>query len=535
MNQHRILLVLVLLCVSLASCEEVIEFSSLPFLYNDTRKRTAYLNTDYLGAGYHILKGNPWTLDSVTGRDPGWITNRILSLGYSAGQKTTDDLYYIPDGSSVQRIGNCQYSASSVQTYGMHSYTSNLAAYASVSGGSPSGSFSLSAGYQQTYSSTSVSQQVLMQTVANCQVYTASLYPFTSYAYTPVSPFLSDLNALPATYDPANPSPFTNFFNSWGTHVSQQIYMGGRASSTYTMTYNQYNDLQSSAIDINAAASASWGVYSGDATASSSSSTTATNYFKSKVSSTTISYLGPPPPVNPSNLNNWLNSVVGSPFVLSYVLVPISNLVQSTASASKVSAIQAALNDLCSKTSGCQNIANVPSDPTHNPTLKSCRWCAGCGQSWPVESGSRLQQGDWSSWDGYDSSCGGTYQDQGFGAIKFCCGASPVDGTGMCRLCSSCGGAWTLDQGSRINAGDWGPYQTWGAGCAGGYDGNWNPPHLCCAAEAECKMCDGCGAGLVEVGRVRHNGDWGEWNIYGSGCSGGQSGSWNENVFCCKP
>jgi hypothetical protein len=359
------------------------------------------------------------------------------------------------------------------------------------------------------------------------------LYPFSTYSYTLTPAFINATTSLPATYNSANPQQFLDYFNTWGTHVSQQIYMGGRASSTYTFNSASYNELQSSQIDFSAAASASWGYYSGDASASATYSQASTTYFNSKASSILRTFQGPPPPIQPSNINTWLNNVINTPFVLSYSLTPISSLVQ-TISASRATAISNALQDYCSKTSGCVPINSVPPDPTHTPTVAGCRLCSSCGGNYPLAVGQRLNQGDWGVWRAYESGCTGAYRDT-WDQVQMCCGSSPVDNTGMCRMCQSCGGSWTQDLGARLTAGDWGGFNTFATGCTEPYTSTFSEFHFCCKSQQQCKLCKSCGGGLVEVGREVHSGDWGPWNTYDYGCAGGLSGTWEEAVLCCLP
>lgn len=302
MKQQLVLLLLLCVLVVIGVCDEKVEYyTDLPPLFEDSnnRDRATSLNTDYLGAGYNVLKGNPWQLDPNVGRDPGWITNRIISYSYTEGLTSSDGRYNIPNGASIQSVSSCQYGASSTQIFGAHSYYNYLSTYASVSGSSVGGSFSLSLGYQQTAAGTSTNLNVLVTSAASCVSYVAALYPFSTYSYTLTPAFINATTSLPATYNSANPQQFLDYFNTWGTHVSQQIYMGGRASSTYTFNSASYNELQSSQIDFSAAASASWGYYSGDASASATYSQASTTYFNSKASSILRTFQGPPPPIQP--------------------------------------------------------------------------------------------------------------------------------------------------------------------------------------------------------------------------------------------
>jgi hypothetical protein len=60
--------------------------------------------------------------------------------------------------------------------------------------------------------------------------------------------------------------------------------------------------------------------------------------------------------------------------------------------------------------------------------------------------------------------------------------ATANNGGNMCRLCRSCGGEWGIESGSRLTAGDWGPWLTYGDSCSGEYKnyGTSAPVKLCC-------------------------------------------------------
>jgi len=537
--------ILFLLCIVLTCTygeDMITSYATLPRLFDDSEVRTNtktninYLNTDYLGAGYNILKGNPVTLSPATGRDPGWITNRILSFSYLNGSQTSDGLYYVPDGASIQSIRACTYAATGVETFGVHSYTQNLDTYASVGGKSFAGSFSMSVGYASTKSTTTMNHDVIVQSTAICQAYVASIYPFKYYSYPLTSAFLKALELLPTVYARDNFSVFEEFFSNWGTHVSQQTVMGGRASSFYQFSNSAYDDLQSSAVDINAAASASWGGFSGDTSTRDSYSKESTEYFNKKTASVSRTYLGPTPPMNPSNLNLWMANVVSSPFALSYTLVPIDTLIASTNFSNKADVIKTALEEICALTEGCEDVGTVGPDPVHVPTVSTCRMCKSCGSNFPIESGAQRHLGDWGPWDAYDDFCSGTYQ-QHREEVKLCCGALKTDpNNGMCRFCASCGDKWPTDLGSGIHQDDWGQYRMWSNQCSGGYDDNPNEPHLCCETQTQCKLCDSrCGNGFTEVGRTLHIDDWGPWRVYPAECAAGnQITTKNEAAVCCK-
>jgi hypothetical protein len=166
-----------------------------------------------------------------------------------------------------------------------------------------------------------------------------------------MNPFYIALTALPTTYNPSNPSPFTTFFENWGTHISTQVsilflscslfsevytinlfifdlpkVMGARVQITSTFDETSYSQLISSNLDVSAAASYSWGLYSGIilfegekgekwevrdervslfllyflGSISDSTSTAQSNseYFDEQTSSVTRDYLGQAPPLN---------------------------------------------------------------------------------------------------------------------------------------------------------------------------------------------------------------------------------------------
>jgi hypothetical protein len=151
-----------------------------------------------------------------------------------------------------------------------------------------------------------------------------------------------------------------------------------------------------------------------------------------------------------------------------------------------------------------------------------------------VVSGQRLNVYDWGAWRAYEAGCTGAYRDT-WDQVQLCCGASPADGTGQCRMCQTCGGQWGQDMGWRRLEDDWGMFNTFAGGCTEPYTGTNNVFHFCCKTQQQCKLCKSCGGGLVEVGRQVHWGDWGPWTAFGYGCAGGMDRNTDENVLCCLP
>ena len=227
-------------------------------------------NPTLLGACHDVTKLDPFTLSSGFGFSAVAVIN-----------PSTNNLFeyvaYSPNSYS-------DYSNSTKRIYTSSSYSEAFSDKFKASGSYGTASFKAKAKYNEENSETTTHDQSMTYTEYLVTLYNLQFDAF-SDSIELITEFSDAVKDLPSTYDANNPDDFLNFINTYGTHFSSMVTMGGRSYQTLTIVNDSYSSMTSQSIDISVSAQ---GTYEG-ATGSMSNDATSseTSTFKSEVSSST--------------------------------------------------------------------------------------------------------------------------------------------------------------------------------------------------------------------------------------------------------
>lgn len=322
-------------------------------------------NIGYVGGSYDIFKANPHAIGQL---DPGFLSGQnIFEFTYNDGLTTTDGVYAIPDGTSVNSVESCSFSFSSSVSRNTQSYSNSLKVHVDASFKYYGASFSASSDYQSVHQGTSSGEYVYVSSQAECQTYGASIddAPFSSV-------FISDVANLP-TPSPG-PSPYLDFIRTWGTHVASSIMMGGRYGLRSQFTSSKYNSMTSTKFNVKAA-----GGYSGVCSVSASLATDVQKEqaatFDSNRKEYQIYQLGGKPPVDENGTAfEWAQTVKNAPMPLSYKLTELFKYLNSRYFPNDV-------NITMKQTNLQQAVAQYCRETTPNPALCDQQYGPGTNKS----------------------------------------------------------------------------------------------------------------------------------------------------------
>ena len=182
----------------------------------------------YVGRSYDLLTGNPLS-DQV---DPGF-QHSIFEFSYNDKDTTEDGRYLIPDGVSHRKVSSCTFSTD-VRTYrGTQSYSEELKAKATISGGYKGGlvnaAFSASSTYDHVAKSTLESNMSITHATAECEAYELSIDIFTVNTLLP--------NFVTGAIESYKSKSWDKFITQFGTHFIYDVTMGGRATQEITYDF----------------------------------------------------------------------------------------------------------------------------------------------------------------------------------------------------------------------------------------------------------------------------------------------------------
>jgi N-acetylneuraminic acid mutarotase len=298
-------------------------------------------NIEFLGRGYDVVKGNPEPWASGPGAsglsfDPGWGSANVIDMeDYSAGGEYSG--CKVPNAviDSVLKTESCVYHSTFTELGDAASYQNSLRVDAGISAhggwGPFSGSFSASGDYSSLNSGTSSHQSIYLGNSAICQMYTASFNPFSTLNLT--SGFRKAVAALP-TNSSYGDDVLIKFVGYYGTHYTDSVKMGAKASLIYRLDMASYSQFQSSSWDIQAAMSASFGCFGGAAGhINVNKSDESYQAFNSLTKDTIISCVGAKgqcPLIDDTTApNDWATLARESPTPIQYTLTSIADLLTS--------------------------------------------------------------------------------------------------------------------------------------------------------------------------------------------------------------
>jgi hypothetical protein len=238
--------------------------------------------------------------------------------------KTDDKMYKVPDYVTANNAVSCDYFHSSTEYSSSSDYQKSLKVLVSIAGGYNgilnSASFTASSDYSQNSQTIDNNHQLIIETGASCQVYSLQL-PVNDQRLILSQNFINTLN-LAYT----GRSTWQSVIDKFGTHLVIEAKLGGRNFYKYSMTAQDKTILQSSKIDVSAAASFSYMSFTGSASVSVKNNQNQINKFNSVVKNTRQSIIGGSPITN-GDIIGWQKTVRQSPMPISYTLVKLSDLI----------------------------------------------------------------------------------------------------------------------------------------------------------------------------------------------------------------
>ena len=344
--------------------------------YNDGTKQTRLRNAndnniqrvpdaEYLGYGYHIYKAEPF----ANGKDPAFASN-ILELKYDEGKisSTAQGEFLKPDMVDLSGTISCTTSSESKAVENTEEYQESLSVSVSVEGSAPTGgAASLSTGYKQANSGSSASGSKTVIQNGFCTAYQLRLQTYNDYGSMVSENFKSALKILPKTYDANdkdNTDAFGTFFNTFGTHMVIDLTLGGRVTRQTKFTHSAYTKMESSGVDVEAAASASYAGFTAGVSTQTETQKQQASTFDSSSSSSFESFTGGSS-FSKNEWSKWQETVRSSPAPVKYSLMELHKVIRKlddeyTAIADVV---QKASDDLCAQTPEC-----IP-NPENNKAL----------------------------------------------------------------------------------------------------------------------------------------------------------------------
>jgi hypothetical protein len=168
---------------------------------------------------------------------------------------------------------------------------------------------------------------------AICQVYQASFVPYIPRNASWLSDsFKTAVEQMPWNFSVSNMDAFVKFAEQYGTHLSTEVTMGGKASHTTSFAKADYSSLSSEGTDMAAAAKISFGVFGGAETKDSAKSRSSDySKFSSKNYEEHISCAGgsgacPKMQLPLAFTSAWVDEVTVNPVPITWSLAPIHSV-----------------------------------------------------------------------------------------------------------------------------------------------------------------------------------------------------------------
>jgi hypothetical protein len=273
-------------------------------------------NNNYLFVGYNIAFGNPHITDGSI--DPG-LVSQIFASKYTQGIQTSDYRFLVPDGSYFERTLGCDISMRSTEIRGQTSYSKSLQIDASAFGSVYGFSFQASADFKSVSSGTTDSQNVFIESKADCKVYSGHLDYYSPPLF--ADEFVKAVASLKGLSYSTNKAVFHQFFNYYGTHYIESIRMGSKFGYLYELRSNSYTTMNQQGYDVTASASYS-GFFNAGGSFGINQDSQAAQTFSQSVSDSKIFTIGSLPPVDNSP-TTWAQDSLNEPMPITYKLRPI--------------------------------------------------------------------------------------------------------------------------------------------------------------------------------------------------------------------
>lgn len=245
-----------------------------------------------LSTSYDPLRGNPVPI-SNNGRDPGSEINEIIELEYNQNKKTGDGMYSIADTLEVTQTKSCSYQSDIYYLYGENSYYDFLSRFLGFPANNEKpfgGSFSLSSDFERISKQTTQNYKVFVVSNAECVMYEVSLKKNAKIKFT--ANFKKEILKLIGKNPEEHEKLFFDFFDNFGICYNEKVVYGAQAIIESEYSRVKYDTLESQEFSFDAAAKASFLVFTGSNSLSSTEKSSAAKFDQSRDSKKQI-FTGP--------------------------------------------------------------------------------------------------------------------------------------------------------------------------------------------------------------------------------------------------
>eukprot|EP00929_Paragymnodinium_shiwhaense_P103008 TRINITY_DN6628_c0_g1_i1.p1 TRINITY_DN6628_c0_g1~~TRINITY_DN6628_c0_g1_i1.p1 ORF type:complete len:632 (-),score=135.12 TRINITY_DN6628_c0_g1_i1:346-2241(-) len=198
----------------------------------------------FLGFGYDILTGN--TRDTSGFGDRGFRTN-VFDFKHDQGQKTPDGKWEVPDKTTSQEISACSETQVSKIVNSAFSYMHEVSTDFSIDLDMFDVAFDFSTDTKHITQTTETKESIFAQITATCAVYELTMH---MYDHPPLDPnFLAGAGMLPSTVD-EDEEAYMTFIHRFGTHVVNQMTLGGRWGWSMEFKAHDYQNLLDDSVSV---------------------------------------------------------------------------------------------------------------------------------------------------------------------------------------------------------------------------------------------------------------------------------------------
>jgi hypothetical protein len=207
---------------------------------------------EYLGRGYNIMVGNPFT----NSKDEGF-TNKYnpFVLKYDQGKTTSDGNFLIPDNSDPLTLRDCSFNETRTEYESMSQYTSQLREKVQIEGSGSfdfiKAAFTFSREYNSLYQEMRAEQRISYNVFVKCNYLNIGLN------------LNGDGISLSKDFiEIARNSSLRNdwgeFIDKYGTHFALWTVFGGRYGEIFSMSTERVSQMKSNGINTDVGISASF-------------------------------------------------------------------------------------------------------------------------------------------------------------------------------------------------------------------------------------------------------------------------------------
>lgn len=277
---------------------------------------TTMENNGYLFYGYNLYTGNPHSTEGSI--DPGF-TNPIFQSAYRDNVLTGDLRFKIPDGSLFGKNIGCDVALSSSSVKDVSSYRKSLETEVSGSASFGVGSFSASASFKSVLEGTSSSEDMYVESKADCRVFSGHIDYYRPPQLHPT--LVKAIDYIDDKDFAKSKDDFFTFINYFGTHYIHELNMGARYGYLEKTTVSEFSS--GNFISAGVSVSGSYGV--GSASAKVSGETDNKNSGSKNKKDVKAFSIGASPPAD-GNPFTWAQKAIQEPMPIKYSVTDIREI-----------------------------------------------------------------------------------------------------------------------------------------------------------------------------------------------------------------